>query len=545
MPLAVLSPLLGLALTPLKFANWRECLCFFPDQDQALRTLFGLKFGEPIGYIGPRFLHIEENRPFDKVDDKAVEAMLEAGMRKKVLLGPYDVPPTEHFRANPMFSIPKGSKRRIIHNYSAPRGFSVNDFIDLRYFTLALEKLDTAVGLILQAGPGALLMRKDWSEAYRNIPISPLDYELCGMKFRGQYFMDTRLGFGLASAPGIFCRYSDQLEWIFRFVYFIRFVTHYFDDYLLVSPPNGVGPPEQQIEQVSKRADQACEDLGVPLNPAKELGPSTCLSYVGVELDTVEMCARLTREKMERVLREVNALLQLTWARVRLIQEFLGLLNWVCTVVRAGRPFMSRCFKLIGYAEKHKVNVVKLGREFRLDLLWWKRFLREYNGRSFFLELQWLNAEDMELEVDASGFGAGGFWNERWFAFEFDEDLRSASIAVRELLAVILACIAWGKYWAGKKITFRSDNRSVEAVVNKRRAKNEAMMRWIRELFLLEAIHSFEIRVRWIPGVTNVLADHLSRGREVEFKHEFYQRFGKWPRLFQSSVRLPSFTPNL
>lgn len=84
-------------------------------------------------------------------------------------------------------------------------------------------------------------MRKDWRNAYRAIPISPFDFELCGFKYKDMYFVDCFLG---SSAPAIFCRYSDQLEWILKFVYNVPFTTHYFDDHLFVAPKPGLGPPE-------------------------------------------------------------------------------------------------------------------------------------------------------------------------------------------------------------------------------------------------------------------------------------------------------------
>jgi hypothetical protein len=54
----------------------------------------------------------------------------------------------------------------------------------------------------------------DVQSAFRNIPVHPDDWELLGMKWRGLYFFDRVLPFGLRSAPYIFNMLSDALEWI-------------------------------------------------------------------------------------------------------------------------------------------------------------------------------------------------------------------------------------------------------------------------------------------------------------------------------------------
>ena len=54
----------------------------------------------------------------------------------------------------------------------------------------------------------------DVEEAYRNIAVHPDDRFLLGMKWRGVYFVDLALPFGLRSAPFIFNSIADMVEWI-------------------------------------------------------------------------------------------------------------------------------------------------------------------------------------------------------------------------------------------------------------------------------------------------------------------------------------------
>ena len=82
----------------------------------------------------------------------------------------------------------------------------------------------------------------------------------------------------------------------------------------------------------------------------------------------------------------------------------------------------------------------------------------------------------------------------------------------------------------------------MQAAVNKRRVRDPTLMAWVRELHLLEALHSFQIRVIYLPGKHNVLADHLSRGRLTPFKVAYVQRFGCLPDSVPLSVPIPDLS---
>ena len=54
----------------------------------------------------------------------------------------------------------------------------------------------------------------DIKNAFRLCPVHPLDHHLLGMKWRGSFYFDQILPFGLRSAPFIFNCLADTLEWI-------------------------------------------------------------------------------------------------------------------------------------------------------------------------------------------------------------------------------------------------------------------------------------------------------------------------------------------
>ena len=73
-------------------------------------------------------------------------------------------------------------------------------------------KLDQIVSMVLKHGPGALMAKFDVEAAYRNIAVHPDDWYLLGMKWRGRFFVDLALPFGLRSASYIFNSVADMVE---------------------------------------------------------------------------------------------------------------------------------------------------------------------------------------------------------------------------------------------------------------------------------------------------------------------------------------------
>ena len=74
--------------------------------------------------------------------------------------------------------------------------------------------MDDAIRILQKLGPNGFMAKTDVQSAFRNILVQPQDWELLGMQWRGLYFFDRVLPFGLCSAPFIFNMLSDALELI-------------------------------------------------------------------------------------------------------------------------------------------------------------------------------------------------------------------------------------------------------------------------------------------------------------------------------------------
>ena len=210
---------------------------------------------------------------------------------------------------------------RLIVDLSSPAGHSVNDGISRSLCSLTYVSVDTAVKLVEQLGRGTLLAKVDIQSAYRMLPIHPDDRWLLGMRWEGSVFVDTALPFGLRSAPKIFTAVADALEWIVK-CEGVSSVIHYLDDFLLAGSPGSL-----QCARDLNTLLSSFSRLGVPVATQKLEGPTTCLTFLGIEIDTMALQLRLPQVKLV----ELRALVS-TWMGKRSCTKNLNPLRENCSM---------------------------------------------------------------------------------------------------------------------------------------------------------------------------------------------------------------------
>ena len=157
----------------------------------------------------------------------------------------------------------------------------MNDGIPKPPFTVQYVSVDAVIEGIMARGRGTLMAKFDVASAYRNVAIHPDDRPLLGMQWRGKYFVDLVLPFGLRSAPFIFTSIADQVEWILVHNYGVDFLRHYLDDFFTLGPPSSPLCHFYLLACVRR-----CERLVFPLHPDRVEGPATCLTILGIERDS-------------------------------------------------------------------------------------------------------------------------------------------------------------------------------------------------------------------------------------------------------------------
>ena len=199
-----------------------------PDHKFVFNLLSTLKEGARIEYCGPRSARVSPNLISATQHPDVVSANLEQEVNLGRVAGPYAAHPLANFQCHPVGVIPKKHSPdwRTIYHLSYPQGNSINDHIAKDPYSLSYVWVDDAIQILQSLGKGAYMAKTDLKSAFRLIPIHPDDWNLLGILWKSQYYVDMYLPFGLRSAPFIFNQLSDGLEWILKHNHGLQRVIH-------------------------------------------------------------------------------------------------------------------------------------------------------------------------------------------------------------------------------------------------------------------------------------------------------------------------------
>ena len=481
---------------------WESALADLPDRTLSRYLLSGIKEGFRIGFDHSHWPNLlrpaQRNMGSAKANPAVVQRYIDTEMQAGRLI-PVDGRKRQ-IHISSFGVIPKRQqpgKWRLIVDLSAPHGFSVNDGIPEALCSLRYPSVHDGAKMALQLGRGALMAKIDLQNAYRIVPVHPDDIGLLGVQWQGQVLVDTALPFGLRSAPKIFTALADGLMWAMQKEN-VPHVIHYLDDFLFAGAPES-----PQCALSLRKALDVCAQLGVPVAPHKIEGPSTKLTFLGIEIDSEEAMLRLPEEKLSSLKLEIVRWRGLRRCSKRNLQSLLGSLNHAASVIGPGRTFMRGLIDLLPQA-KVPHHRLRLNAEARADLLWWDMFIEQWNGVS----LLSLPAPAHHIYTDASGsWGCGAIWSPRWLQLQWPEEWASENIAVMELVPIVAASAMWGACWTGCTVQFHCDNMAIVRVIAAGRAKFPPINRLLRCLFFFSAHFNFNIMAVHIRGTLNEVAD--------------------------------------
>ena len=487
----------------------------------------GFTFGFRIGCVKvPDYRKPPPNHQPVLKNIEAARELVAKEVRLGRVLGPFKEEPFQGLLCSPLNLVPKANspgRFRLIHNLAYPYcSQSVNANIPDSQATVAYAPFDKAVRICLDLGVGCRIGKLDFDSAFRIFPISGLDLPLLGFRLDELYYVNSSMAFGCRSSCRIFEVFSTAIDWLIRNKANTEAVTHYLDDFLL-GHRNHRG-----CSRLMNLFTALTNFIGAPLSPEKTEGPTTCLVFLGLRIDTLEQTVSIPKEKLAEALVLINSVIETKTKSItiRKVQQIAGKLQFVTKGIPAGRPFLRRVYNLLSvknptkYQKPNPNHHIKLSKGAVLDLKMWKKFI-EAEGHSRdrvvpFLQMVGSN-RGVELFTDASGsslLGAGfifeSFWGFcRWPVGFFRE--KTPSIALLELAAVVLAVDTYKESMASRQILVRSDNESVVHMLSKLTSKCKWCMALIRHLTLV--CLQFQIRIvsLHIEGKINFGADALSR----------------------------------
>ena len=485
---------------------WRDRLTSYHDK----QLCDFLEFGWPIGYTKsspPQSSSKNHGSALARPD--IIDAFLAKECSLGATCGPFSANPL----ATPLITSPlqiatsRSGKPRVVLDLSFPAGSSINSGIPKdtylnEPFSLRLPGTDALQALIRIKGRGCHLFKKDLSRAYRQLRVDPRDYSYLGFTHNGRLYFDIAPPFGLHSATMMCQRTTSAVTFMFSSLGFA--CTNYIDDF------GGAEVPANST-QAFTALDHLLLDLGLQSSPDKDSPPSTSMVFLGVLFNTDDMTISVTPERVSDLLSQCQAALSTSSLSVANLRSLLGVMSFVTACVRPARIFMNGL--LNGLRTNLHLRFCPISDDLKSDLRWWCTFLPQYNGTSLIKTDPWINHPHY-LSTDACLTGAGAFFNGFFFHAPFPEPVLAEfgnDINTLELISIMAALKLWGSHLRGQRFILQCDNANSFQALNTGRSRVPGMQACLREIWLLSALHEFELRAEHIPGRENTIADHLSR----------------------------------
>ena len=178
-------------------------------------------------------------------------------------------------------------RRTTTHNNA--QHSSINELIDKGEFSLNYVKVDDAIRIIKKYGKHAQLNKTDIVDAFKLVPILPSLWQYHGVSWNNKLYFFVRLCFGSKSSPKIFSLLSEAIHFIATNNYNIPDLLYLLDDFLAICT-------SEEGERTKQKLLEVFKILKIPIHPKKTVGPTVHLTFLGIDLNSVEMLASLPDE---------------------------------------------------------------------------------------------------------------------------------------------------------------------------------------------------------------------------------------------------------
>ena len=485
---------------------WQLCTSR-ADREVALYLLYGWPLNRDNGPVAQTIGNHKSALNYPQ----EVTAYIMKEIRLGAMIGPFVTSPFPHniTGISPMSSRSKknSTSRRIIVDLSWPPDAtgsgakSVNSLISKdKYMDVAIKlqypTIDMICKRILQLGPKIMGYRKDMRRAFRQIRHCPTAWSYLSVTWMGALFHDKSTVMGCVSAPYICQKTTGTIR---HFMQNIEYdIFNYIDDFMGIDVI-------QKIWASYNTLGNLLRDLGVQEAPEKSVPPTTVIELLGIIFDLIRMIMIIPEEKMTVIQKEIEVMLSRTFVSKKQLQRLAGRLQFAALCVRPGRVFVTRLYDKIGQMDDGQI--VKMDQETIKDVQWWQKYMHHYNG----VLLMWLEQlEDTAFGTDASLTGIGGKCQNQYFKHKLIVS-KDTNIAHLEMLALIIGLKLWIKELTGTRIQALCDNMAVLEVVNRGRAKDKTLQKYLRELTYILATNHAELRIVYIASRDNLIPDILSR----------------------------------
>ena len=466
------------------------------------------------------------------------DKMTAKGVTNMELTGPYKESPFFDLHISPLMTAHKRpADRRCVFDATFGTNSLNNSTPDGQYLGQPMEysypRIEDFKSMILISGRGCFMWKRDLKRYFLQIPLCPSEYHLVAFIWRCSLFFFTGLMFGLQNSGYQGQRLTTAVCWAHRRLGLetdseaMYNSLNYCDDF------GGAEETEVRALQSSEAMAFLLEDLGLIESKDKYHPPSTSMPYLGVQFDSEKMTMSVPADKVEELREDLNHWSRKKKTTKKNLQQILGKLFWVARCVKFSRTFMCRLLvQLREMAQLPDNKKVDLAEDCKLDIKWWSRYLRRFNGVELIYHDDPLLLDlDDALQVgvlvncgDAQMWGGGSYYQGEYWSQPFPVWLKDPAIPihVKEFYVVLASAWLWGDCWRGSIIYIYCDNDSVVEVLDKEKPKDKMMMAMLREFMYLVCLKGFTPAFRKVGTKANFVADYISRCHDPDLTEKFF-----------------------
>ena len=355
--------------------------------------------------------------------------------------------------------------------------------------------------------------------------------------------------FGLGPAPGINDRNVAEIIRVCKLQVPKVGVVSFVDDLRFLNEGDAPLSEEDDKNLLTFKLiefKEACERLGMAVHekPGKLIWPTQLITWLGWEINSIDMVVSMTDSKAEKGVRIVSDLLakimatKPIWAKEAI--SVWGFLNFIAAVIKQAQPYargLGRCiveaqvFQAWSSGRKRFNPAIKISKQAIEDLHWWKllflakphRKIHFLTNRSFIWHHKLPNLQDIRSEawnkgillilgLDASskvGWGitlGDTYLQGEWSGTDIDQHINW-----KELKAYEIALDLLGHLLVQKIVYVKSDNAAALHYINSGSGRIEELSHLAKSIRIKEVKCAIESVAIHIPGKLNVTPDALSR----------------------------------
>lgn len=411
------------------------------------------------------------------------------------------------------FVIPKKNKKelRLISDLRTLNSHILHKHFKMNSLSSALSNIQKLVWFI----------SFDIEDGYFNVPIRRNDTKYFRFRVGTTTYELLKLPMGFVGSAAAFSSwlrpFLDTLRTLFPSIYF----HNYSDDCLGILPR--MSP--MRARDMGRRVLQTIEILQLPIKVAKStFKPSRTTVFLGFSIDSRSQSISVPSSKSKTVCKQIRKCIRLAdrqRLRLNVLASTIGQVIALLPAVAEGRLHVSYLYSLqtdlVNQFGWNHYATISLSLQARTELHWWESFLSRLRHRPIYSRFS--SHELRVVATDASDFAIAGTLISDpslpyWYRYLSRRE-RGYRINLKELMAVWESLCIYSSSLSGSHINIRSDSSTVVSALNKWGSRDKTLHPLLRTIFTWAIRTDTLITATYIPTLSNVVADTLSRGREL------------------------------